>query len=495
MPCKQICMTALAEEARSLYAQQRYAECERVCRTILAADPDDVNALSLLGYLAANGGMHGLAATCFARASEIEPDDAGHRGALASALRLLGRHEEALSAQQAAVARAPTDPAALNNLAQQYAEAGRFAEAVEYYEQAIAHAPTLGRAHYGLALIKKFAADDSRISVMLAALDSPRLDDSDRTGILFSLGRAFDDLGDFERAFGYFQRANELRKKFSRFDAQAELTYVQRLKNAFDEALLKQNHSAGDPSASPVFVVGMPRSGSTLLEQLLASHPDVRAGGELPWAMQIMDSMLPRYLPTGQALPEAVHAVTREAWAEMGAAYIDKIGALQDGAQRLIDKQLFNYMLVGPIHLMLPNARFIHCRRDPLDTCVSCYTQNFAASRGFTCDLNDLGRAYRSQEMIMNHWREWLPDNRLVECHYEDLVSKTEDTARTLVAFLGLPWSEQCLAFASRDNTVVTSSLGQVRQDIYQSSVGRWRRFEEHLSPLRDALTAGSGSA
>lgn len=484
-----------ARQARDLYQQQRFAECEQVCRAMLSEDPNNVDALSTLGYLAMQAGEPDMAADYLEAAGKLEPDDAGHQGALATALRMAGKHEAALAAQARAARLAPDDPALLTNLALQYAEAGQFDDAADYYEQAIEKNPRLGQAHYGLALIRKFEPDDPRIEGLLTLYENPQLTGADRASFAFTLGRAFNDLGDYDRAFEYFREGNNWKKQRSRYDRAAERAYAQKLCEVFNDDLRAQNAGAGNPASLPVFIVGMPRSGSTLVEQVLSAHPQAVGGGELPWAGHTLERGLARESGNGETWPASASKVARSAWTAMGDAYLTRIAGPAAAAVRHLDKQLFNYLLVGPIHLMLPGARFIWCRRDPLDTCVSCYTHNFGGDRGFSNDLEDLGSAFATCELLMTHWQRWLPEGAMTEVRYEDMVRSTPSETRRLLDFLGLPWADECLAFGASGRAVTTSSLRQVRQGIYQSSVGSWRRYEKHLGPLRAALgDADSGT-
>ncbi len=477
--------------ARRLYDENRFAECERICRDLLSQYPDEPRALSIFGYLALRGGALTTAIETFQHLCELQPDYAGHRGALASALRQAGRHQESLAAQQACVALAPDDPEAMQNLASQYAETGQLELARDTYTAVLARAPKLGQAHYGLALIKQFAAEDPQIPQMKALLDDRELDPANRTRIAFSLGKACEDLGEFNQAFAYYKLGNDLKRGQLVFDPEQERSNAQRVIRTFSDSLRERLHGAGFASALPVFIVGMPRSGSTLVEQIIDNHPEVHGAGELPNLFRVLQRGLHAQTPAGRAFPEAVAALDFATWQQLGEAYVSSVRGLDPGARRIVDKQLYNYTLVGMIHLMLPDARIIHCVRDPLDTCVSCYTQNFGSERGFSCDLSALGQTYRHYEEIMAHWRQWLTEPML-EVAYEDVVADPETQARRLIEYLGLEWSDACLTPERSKRTVITSSLGQVRAPVYSSSLGRWRRFEKHLQPLTDALAGNA---
>jgi hypothetical protein len=246
--------------------------------------------------------------------------------------------------------------------------------------------------------------------------------------------------------------------------------------------LFERLQGGGDPSAMPIFVIGMPRSGTTLVEQILASHPLVQGAGELPAMRLIVDSV--------GAYPDAIALLARDQLASLGRQYVERTAALAT-RRHLVDKMPANFLYAGLIHLMLPNARIIHCRRDPADTCLSCYTKLFSAEQLFSYDLAELGQFHRAYEALMTHWRAMLPPDRLIDVHYEAVVDDLPRQARRLTDWLALPWDENCLRFHETKRMIRTASLSQVRQPIYRSSKGRWRRYVSQLAPLLEALGSG----
>jgi hypothetical protein len=230
----------------------------------------------------------------------------------------------------------------------------------------------------------------------------------------------------------------------------------------------------------PIFVLGMPRSGTTLIEQILASHPEIQGAGELRVLQRISDS-LGNY-------PDAVTRLTQPELARLGVAYLAQIRPFAAGRAHVVDKMPANFLLVGLIHLILPNARIIHCRRNAVDTCLSCYTKLFGGEQTFAYDLRELGLFNRAYQKLMNHWGGLLPPDRFFEVDYEAVIENLEGEARRLTAFLGLPWDEACLTFYEAKRPVRTASVNQVRQPIYRSSVGRWKSYAAQLRPLLEAL-------
>ena len=235
-----------------------------------------------------------------------------------------------------------------------------------------------------------------------------------------------------------------------------------------------------DPSELPVFVIGMPRSGTTLVEQILASHSQVHGAGEL--------STLRLLVEGGGAYPDACASASGDDLARLGQAYMARVAPLAQGKQRLVDKMPANFLYAGLIPLVLPGARIIHCRRDPVDTCLSCYTKLFSGEQRFTYDQTELGEFYRGYAKLMAHWRLVLPPERFIEVDYEAVVDDLEGEAKRLVSFLGLPWEDACLRFHDSRRVVRTASVNQVRQPIYTTSKGRWQKYADHLGPLLAAL-------
>ena len=252
------------------------------------------------------------------------------------------------------------------------------------------------------------------------------------------------------------------------------------------ETLVARFDGAGYNSDLPIFILGMPRSGTTLVEQILASHPSIHGAGELKDLSGIAFG-LPHRLGSSQPFPECVAEVDAGRWRELGEAYVQGIRKHAAGMERITDKMPSNYHFVGLIHLMLPSAQIIHCVRDPVDTCLSCYKTLFVKTQEFSYDLTELGRHYRQYDRLMQHWKTVLP-GRMLDVRYEDVVSDLEGVARRLVEFCGLEWNEACLEFYKTERPVRTASAVQVRRPIYQTSIEYWRRYERHLGPLFQAL-------
>jgi tetratricopeptide (TPR) repeat protein len=371
-------------------------------------------------------------------------------------------------------------------------ELGRLEEAYDAYLEALRLDPGIPGVYVNLADSKKFAPGDPHLDAMEAlAAKTEGLSKTDRMQLDFGLGKAYADLKDYPRSFKHLFVGNAVKRATIAYDEKSTFALFDRIEAVFTKALMKAKAGGGDPSAMPIFIIGMPRSGTTLTEQIIASHPLVHGAGEL---QTLNDVILTVRGPDGNTLPypEFVPALNARALRQIGAQYVAPVRALAakhgGGAQYVTDKMPSNYYFAGLIHLALPNAKIIHTVRDPVDTCISCYSKLFSAEQNHTYDLAELGRYYRRYDELMAHWRSVLPRGRILDVRYEDVVADLEGQARRIIAHCGLPWDERCLSFHETDRPVRTASATQVRQPIYNSAVGRWRVYSEHLAPLLAAL-------
>jgi hypothetical protein len=312
----------------------------------------------------------------------------------------------------------------------------------------------------------------------------------DRRHLHFALGQAKEAGRDYDAAFHHMTEANKLRllefeSANGPYDPDAEARQVEGITQDFDARHFQRTAGFGLDTELPIYIVGMPRSGTTLCEQILASHSQVFGAGELPDIHQLVEELT----RSGASYAGRLTAADTRAMAERELARLQERGP---SARRVTDKHPFNFRHLGLIATLFPRVRFIHCRRDPMDTCLSCFSQDLTHKAIWSGDLKTLGHAYRLYERLMAHWRAVLPA-RMLEVDYEEVVSDFEGHARRLISFCGLEWEESCLDFHRTSRLVRTPSMEQVRRPIYRSSVGRWRKFERHLTPLRDALADQSG--
>ncbi len=300
----------------------------------------------------------------------------------------------------------------------------------------------------------------------------------------FELGRLLDAVGDYDRAFDYYRKGNALKGMI--FLPEEYARHVDDVIATYSREFLAQAPRIDDTAARPLFIVGMPRSGTSLVEQILTSHQQIAGGGELKTMNDIVIGM-PSQLGTALPYPQCLSMLTVAGCESMRRRYLDQLAAISPDATYVTDKMPANFKFLGLIALLFPGARIIHCVRDPLDTCLSCYFQHFSAGHDYTYDLGNLGSYYRQYQRLMAHWRTVLR-LPMLEVRYEDLVGDQERVSRDLIAFCDLPWDERCLRFYETGRTVQTRSYDQVRQPLYQRSVGRWRHYDRFLAPLKRQL-------
>lgn len=444
---------AYANKARALAGLGRYEDALALCDRALAIDPRLTEAL--LG-----------------------------RGA---ALVSLNRHDDALAAYRQALAINPGLADAHSGIGTALRELGRLDEARAAYLEALAIAPRRGEFLYHYANIGRVGPDDPQLQAMKAVAADRNALPADRLCAHFALGKAFADIGSHEQAFAHWLSGNALKRQQIGFDETAVAATFDQIEETFTPALIAERSGHGDPSSVPVFVLGMPRSGTTLVEQILASHPDVHGGGELSF----LDDILGRAPgPDGRnaPYPRYVTGLDGPAIGQLGARYVARLTGLAPGAPHVTDKTPANFLYIGMIHLALPNARIIHTVRDPVDTCLSCFSNLFADAMDFTYDLGELGRYYARYRRLMAHWHRVLPPGTILDVRYEDVVAELEGQARRLLDHCGLAWDPRCLAFNESARPIRTASATQVRQPVYSHSVERWRKYEKSLGPLLKEL-------
>jgi tetratricopeptide (TPR) repeat protein len=471
--------------ANALGAQGKLDQALAHYRHALALMPNFVNALNNFGLALDREGRTEEAAAQFRRVIELEPHNAGAHYNLGNILRGKSDYATAITHYKRALAVRPDYADAWNNMGAALAEQGDIDAAREAYQKAVKADPTRAAYHRNLASSKRFESpDDPQLAVMeKLARDAASVPESERTDLQFALGKAYADLKQHERSFLHLLAGNRLKRAQIAYSEAEALSYMQRIREVFDVELLRAKAGSGDPAATPVFIVGMPRSGTTLIEQIIASHPHAAGAGELFDLDNIVHSLA--RANEGVCFPEIVRTMSGSELLQIGPRYVDAIRALAPAAERVADKMPWNFHFPGLIHLAMPNARIIHARRDPVDTCLSCFSILFEGdSNRYTYDLGELGRFYRAYEKLMAHWRTVLPAGVMIEVQYEEVVADLEDQARRIIAHCGLAWNDACLAFHKTRRPVRTSSVAQVRQPIYRSSIGRWRPYREHLRPL-----------
>ncbi len=478
--------------AAALQALNRHEEAVPYYENALTIDPDYAEASYGLGAALQALNRHEEAIPYYENALAIDPDYAEASYGLGTALQALGRDEPAIRAYEKAIAAKPDFADAHNNLGVAWQQLGRFEEARLAFERALALAPDSIAFYSNLFEIKKATKEDRHFAALQAlAQREAALSRDDRIRLHFALGKALADTGEHCRSFRHLLVGNALKRQEIVYDERAAQNMFDRIRAVFSAGLMAAKGGQGDPSSLPIFILGMPRSGSTLVEQILAGHPKVFAAGE---RLDLRDALNDFGKKDGTALPfpERFLVATSEELRRLGADYLVRLKTALPGSaacpQRITDKMPANFRLVGLIHLALPNARIIHTCRDPVDTCLSCFSILFNADQPFAYDLGELGRYYRAYSALMQHWRQVLPRGVMLDVRYEELIADFAPQARRILAHCGLEWDERCLAFDKTARPVRTASSYQVRQPLYRSSIGRPRPDPELLRPLLEGL-------
>ncbi|NUS61741.1 MAG: tetratricopeptide repeat protein [Lysobacter sp.] len=513
---------ALLQAAAAL-AANRIPEAETLLRTHLMRAPTDVAAIRMLGELAARIGRQEDAERLLARCVELAPSFHAarqhyalvlHRGnkpieALAQIDTLLrhdprnpnirnlqaavlcriGEYGAAIEIYAQILREHPDQPKVWMNQGHALKTEGRQEESIAAYRRCIALDPSFGEAWWSLANLKTFRFSEDDIAVMQRQLENPSLAAEHRYHLDFSLGKALEDAADYARSFAHYAQGNALRRESLYYTPAENTARTKRIKRTYTRAFFDERAGAGCEADDPIFIVGMPRAGSTLLEQILSSHSMVEGTMELPEIMS-MTRELRRLVDESQAQPyhDTLAALDRDALRGLGEQYMERTRIhRKSGAPRFIDKMPNNFAHIGLIQLALPNAKIIDARRHPLACCFSNFKQHFARGQNFSYGLDDMGRYYRDYVELMAHYDDVLP-GRVHRVIYERMVEDTESEVRRLLDYCGLPFEDACLRFYENDRPVRTASSEQVRRPIYKDGVDQWRHYEPWLDPLRAAL-------
>jgi tetratricopeptide (TPR) repeat protein len=474
----------LAEVAGRL---QRFGEAQRLLEQCLTLAPGFDAARHNYVTVLNRQGKPAEALPHVERLLAKEPRNPGYRNLKAAVLANLGDYPLSIEVYKEVLKEFPEQPKIWMSYGHSLRTSGRRAESETAYRRAIAMEPTLGEAYWSLANLKTFRFSDSDLVAMRQALRRTDVPDEERLHFEFALGKALEDAAEYEASFGHYARGNEIRRRSHPYRADDNVAYVHMTRTVLTRDFFAARSGAGAPAADPIFIVGLPRAGSTLLEQVLASHSLVEGTMELPQIPQLACEIAGRNARQ-QDFPGVVEKLTPEELRALGARYLEGTRALRKtSAPFFIDKMPNNCWYVGLIHLMLPNARIIDARRHPLGCCFSCFKQQFARGQNFTYSLTDLGRYYRDYLELMAHFDEVLP-GRIHRVHYEATIENTESEVRRLLAYCGLPYEENCLRFYENERAVRTASSEQVRQPIFREGLDHWRHFEPWLDPLKAAL-------
>lgn len=445
--------TALTGLAAVLNETDELNEAEALLKRALVIDPEKLDAYCQLGIVQMQQGKSLEAKQMFEKALEVDP-----------------KSTDAL--------------AGLGNLCLEF---GKADEAEALLKKAIVIDPDNVDARFHLSQVKKVKPKDENLSALEAfILKGDKLSDAKKISLYYALGKSYDDIESYDKAFENFTKGAQLKRAKLHYDADADEQFVKNIIATVDSSLFNKLKGNGNPSHLPIFVLGMPRSGTTLTEQIIASHPEVFGAGELPDLAEVIQT--PGADEKYEPYPQSVLESTPEKLTAWGAKYCERLQSYAPSASRITDKMPSNYLLMGLIPLILPNAKIIHVKRNPVDTCLSCFTRLFNRHQEMSYDLAELGRSYVNYALLMDHWKRILPKESFLEVQYEDLVSDIETQARRLIKYCDLPWDDKCLSFYQTKRNIRTASVTQVRQPIYATSVERWRHYEKHLMPLLSEL-------
>jgi tetratricopeptide (TPR) repeat protein len=508
------------EQARDALASDDHKTAEEIFRDVLRADPAQVAALCGLAAvsltvsrsldavrllkhalkqsahlpLALRGLSQALLAqghlpeaeSAVRRLLKIEAENPNNWVLLATVYTRLMRQPDALAAFEEAARMNPAEVRLRLSIGHLNKTLGRRSECEQSYKQCLEMDPNMGEAYWSLADLKNYVFADAEIASMQSLIKGEDGDDEDQAHLHFALGRAFEHKKDYPAAFEHYATGNRRRRKTVPFDIEAFENKTRRVRESFDGAFFAARSGYGFPDPSPIFIVGLPRSGSTLIEQILASHTCVEGTFELPNLLSIVREF-DHADAQHDAYPEIVCALPLEQFANLGRRYIEETAPLRGARPYFIDKMPNNFSHVGLIQSILPRAVLIDARRHPMDACFSTYKQHFAEGQSFSYDLTDLGRYYRCYLSLMDHWDAVLP-GKVLHLQYEELIRDPEAQIRRLLSHCSLPFEPACLSFHETQRPVRTASAEQVRQPLYTSGVGYWHHFEANLEPLKRAL-------
>jgi tetratricopeptide (TPR) repeat protein len=479
-------------EALRLLAQiatvdKRYVIAEGLLRKIAKSAPEQSAAYHDLGRFLVNRSRLPEATNLFRKAIEINPSNYSNHLALGNTLSILGLTVEALAAFEKCLELEPREPSALLGRGHLLRIQGRRDEATASYKKCADLQPEFGAAFWCLASLKDHRFSDEDVSEMQRRIETGGLNAESEINFRFALARAYENLGDFEAAWRQYQQGNEQKRARVQYDPVNVETKHDRLIEVFTAGLLQEKILRETVSPTPIFILGVPRSGSTLIEQILASHSMVEGAGELPQII-MMSAALGKDRPGDLAYPELLRQIDREEMASLGKGYIERTAPHRhEDLPYFTDKMPANFSHAGFIQLILPNAKIIDARRNPLDACVGNYRQLFAQGKKQSYDLQELGEYYLQYRRMMDHWDAVLPD-RILHVQYEDVVSDLDSQVRRILEFCGLSWEDACLNFFESDRAVNTASAEQVREPIYKDAVGYWKNYESHLGELLEVL-------
>jgi len=488
-------MEAYGNLAQMLVGEKRIDDALRILGRALDLDPRHVPTLLTVARVQIQKGSYQQAEQACRAALAIDPGNAAAHAVLGDIFLDHDRFADALSAFEASLARDPSSWETRNLYANCLKAVGRLDEALAAFEGTLAERPDAYACYANMADLIQFTPDDRRLKDMesiLAAAPDPA--DERFTALHFAIGKAYDDIGAHEQAIAHWLEGAALRRRSLDYDEAETFRFFEGIMRGYDPGYFSSPPFAGNPSRVPVFIIGMPRSGSTLIEQIIASHPRAHGGGETKELSRRLGMIRGRF-PGLPRYPELGLRMNADQYRIVADGYLGALQAMDPAAERITDKLLTNYYFVGLLHVLFPNAKFIHTERNPIDACLSAFSKLFKDDLPHSYDFGELGRYHLKYEALMAHWQRVLPAGVMLSVAYEDVVADVGGQARRIIDFVGLPWDPACLAFHESGRPVKTASVVQVRQPVYSTSVERWRRYGSALQPLIDVLCGPSATA
>lgn len=473
----------------ALFKQKFYSIAIEHFYQAVSLRPGWLDAVVLLGEALQAQRRFDDAIECFQRAKSLAPENPELLERIGFVYLDMADTEQALSTFTQVLSAHPVRHQAQLGIGRSHMEAGRSAEAAAAFDSLIATHPESASGYFYLAASRKFRPDDPLIPRLQSLVEKTPTDQPSAISLNFALGKVFDDCKQWDTAWQHYATANQLHSSKINYNQAAEESNIDSLIAAFDSALMRSHAELGSDSAMPVVIIGMPRSGTTLTEQIISSHPDVVAAGEVVF-WNAARHAIPHAIGTREPYPQCISGMARNHAEEIANAYLNLLGQIAGPQQtpvHITDKMPHNFMHLGLIALLFPNVRIIHCTRDAMDNCLSIFFQNFSGDHPYAYDLQNIGHHYKQYERLMAHWHSVLP-GRIMDIKYEDTISDPEYWSHQLIEHVGLEWNDACLAPHKQERIVKTASHWQVRQPIYKTSVQRWKNYEKHLGPLKDAL-------
>jgi tetratricopeptide (TPR) repeat protein len=472
----------------ALWSVGKEVEAVAAYKRAIELNPDLADAHRNLGGILVELGDLDEAVNCFNQALRINPGDQKSCQGLGRAQSERGDMDQAVSAYQQAIALDPANAEYHRELGLVFSDHGEIEKAVSAHRKALEINPGDAQAYRSLSKNMKFTEYGDDMKAMESLLAKKGIPDEDSIQLAFALGKAYEDLGDFDKSMEFVIKATGLERNSHGYSIARSQEQFDRIKQVFSPDFFSEHHDSGDPDRTPVFILGMPRSGSSLVEQILASHPDVYGAGELNDLVKVFESISkPVGKKQSDTFPQGLLELDSGAFADLGKQYISRIRRYSADAKFITDKMPHNFLRIGFIRTILPNARVIHCTRDPMDNCLSIFKTYLPNGHRYSYDMSELGQYYKMYLDLMDYWRDTLP-GFIYDQSYEELVSSPQEQVSKLLQHCGLDWNDACLDFHKTRRAVKTPSNAQVRRPIYNDSVQLWKRYEEQLEPLRAAI-------